>query len=111
MTNEQREALLAGKPTQVAVDITKHKDWQAWQGALTEQCNYGASDNEILEVLAPLIFASGRDAAQAEITVLKQRVADAQDDADELRNQIYYLEKGDSLSLFARFKRLIVRGE
>ena len=61
-------------------DITKHKDWQAWQGALTEQFYYGATENEMLRVLAPLIFAAGQEEAQAEIRVLRQRVADAQDD-------------------------------
>ena len=43
-------------------NITKHKDWQKWQGALTEQCYYGSSDRQILEALAPLIFASGQEA-------------------------------------------------
>lgn len=95
-------------------DITKHKDWQKW-GLIAQNSSLGTVERHtVLELafreVAPLIFAAGREAAQAEITALKQRVADAQDDADELRSQIYYLERGDSLSLFARLKRLIVRG-
>jgi len=57
-------------------DITKHKDWQKWQGALTEQCYYGSSDRQILEALAPLIFAAGQADAQAELTAARARIAE-----------------------------------
>ena len=95
-------------------DITKHKDWQKW-GLIAQNSSLGTVERHtVLELafreVAPLILVAGREAAQAEIIALEQRLADAQDDVGELRSQIYYLERGDSLSPFARIKRLIVRG-